>query len=85
MHSGIHDRIDKEYRGCALGLDTVGLSGRLEKHFYQDTIESMDTILRKLINDMAYYDNSLAKEMNNIQEALHSVKGKVCEWRENIT
>lgn len=79
--SGIYSGIDGEYKVGALGSDIASLSGTLKKDIYQDTIDRMDKILTKLINDMPSYDNSLAQSMSSIQEVLGSVKGRISELR----
>ena len=79
--SGIYSGIDGEYKVGALGSDIASLSGTLKKDIYQDTIDRMDKILNKLINDMPSYDNSLAQSMSGIQEVLGSVKGRISELR----
>lgn len=79
--SGIYSGIDGEYKVGALGSDIASLSGTLKKDIYQDTIDRMDKILNKQINDMPSYDNSLAQSMSGIQEVLGSVKGRISELR----
>lgn len=79
--AGIYGGIDGEYKIGALGSDIASLSGTLKKDIYRDTIDRMDQILNKLINDMPSYDNSLAQSMGNIQEALNSVKGRIGELK----
>ena len=65
----------------ALGTAVTGLSGKLQKDIYQDTINSMDRILNKLINDMPAYDSQLAQGMEGIEEVFGSVKGRIRELR----
>ena len=73
--------INGEYKVADLGLDIVSLSGKLEKDIYQDTLNRMDYILKKLIRDMPTYDSSLAQSMDGIGEVLDSVKGRINELR----
>ena len=79
--AGVYSGIDGEYRVGALGADIDRLSGTLRKEIYQDTMERMEKILTKLIEDMPFYDNSLSQGVNGIQEALGSVKGRISELR----
>ena len=72
--SGIYNGIESKYKVGALGSDLSNLQGELQKEIYQNTINHMDTILNKLMDDMPSYDSRLARDMDSIQEALHSVK-----------
>ncbi|MCM1263048.1 MAG: DUF6531 domain-containing protein, partial [Butyrivibrio sp.] len=74
---GVYNRIEPEYRVSALGSDASALSGTLKKECYQNTIDSMDKIINKLINDIPTYDTSLAQGMDGIVEALNSIKGRI--------
>lgn len=79
--SGVYSGIDGEYKVGALGSDIDRLSGNLKKDIYQDTIDRMDKILTKLIEDMPLYDNNLSQSVDGIREALDSVKGRISELR----
>lgn len=79
--SGVYSGIDGEYKVGALGSDIGRLSGTLKKDIYQDTIDRMDKILTKLIEDMPLYDNSLSQSVDGIRETLDSVKGRISELR----
>ena len=79
--ASIYSGIDGEYQVDALGSDINALSGRLRRDIYQETVTRMDTILTKLINDIPSYDTALAQSMDDIQETLHTVKGRINELR----
>lgn len=80
--------IDGRYKVHNLGLDITELSGKLESDIYQDTIDRMDTVLNKLMDEIPSCDSRLAEEMSNIQEVLDSVKGRISElqgfWKQWI-
>lgn len=79
--SAVYNGIDGEYKVGALGADIDRLAGTLRKDIYQDTINRMDHILNKLIEDMPLYDSSLAQSMDGIREALDTVKARIGELR----
>ena len=79
--SGIYAAIDGEYRVGALGSDLDRMSGALKKDVYQDTINRMDAILNKLINDIPSYDTTLAQSMDSIGEVLYSVQARISDLR----
>ena len=73
--------IEGGYRVGALGADIDSLRGTLVKGIYQDTIDQMEKILTKLMDDMPAYDNSLAQAVDGIGEILGSVRGRIEELR----
>ena len=77
--SGIYNGIESKYKVGALGSDLSNLKGKLQKEIYQNTIDHMDTILNKLMEDMLSYDSRPARDMDSIQEVPHSVKGRISE------
>ncbi|MBD5494786.1 MAG: RHS repeat protein [Lachnospiraceae bacterium] len=79
--SGVYNTIDAEYKVSALGTDIYRLSGTLKKACYQETIDSMDKILSKLISDIPTYDTSLSQSVDGIEEVLNSVKGRVSDLK----
>lgn len=77
--SGVYGGIDEGYKVAALGTAVNSLSGKLYKDIYQDTINSMDRTLNKLIDNMPAYDSQLAKGLEGIEEVFGSIRGRISE------
>ncbi len=77
--SVIYNEIEKDYKVIDLGIDIARFSKALSNDIYKDTIDRMDATLNKLMDDIPSYDNNLAQSMDNIQEILNSVKGRISE------
>lgn len=77
----VYDGIDKEYKAAALGSDLDGLKGKLQKDVYRETIDRMERILNKLMDDVPSYDTALAKDVDGMEEALDAVKGRISDLR----
>lgn len=77
----VYDGIDKEYKVAALGSDLDGLKGKLQKDVYRETIDRMERILNKLMDDVPSYDTALAKDVDGMEEALDAVKGRISDLR----
>ncbi len=73
--------IEGGYKVGALGADIDSLKGTLIKGIYQDTIDHMEKILTKLMDDMPACDSSLAQAVDGIEEILGSVRGRIEELR----
>ena len=73
--------IEGGYKVGALGADIDSLKGTLIKGIYQDTIDHMEKILTKLMDDMPACDSSLAQAVDGIGEILGSVRGRIEELR----
>ena len=80
--SDVYSGVKSEYRETNLGTDIAKMSHALSNDIYQDTINRMEATINKIINDVPSYDSSLARSMDDIQEALYSVKGRINELKE---
>ena len=77
--SGIYDTIDPQYRTGALGADIHALTGKIKDEIYQETMERMETILTKLINEIPACDSAAAKEMDAAEQTLTDIQGRIRE------
>lgn len=72
-----YGKIPAEYKVGALENDFTEMRGRLVKECYQDTINRMDILLNRLINQIPAFDSSLAQSMNSIEDVVNSTKGRI--------
>lgn len=77
----IQKEIKSEYKSTPLIANIANIP-KMKKERYEDVMDRMDTVLNKLIEEMPACDESLAKEMGNIQNVLYSMESRVSELKE---
>lgn len=83
--SRIYNKIDGDCRLEALGIDIAALSHSLGRDMYQDTKKLMDDKINNIIGNIPDYDREFGQRMNNLGEALQSIKGRITDLQSMLT
>lgn len=75
--SEIYSGIKREYQTIPLSVSIANIPKRIKKDLYQETIDRMDIVLNKLMDEIPSCDSGLAKDMGSVQEVLQDVKRRM--------